>query len=203
MNRSALKAISCGCALIAFSQLTAATAIASYAVLIFQKVGLSIDPYKSTIILGLALICGSMCSTFLADKLGRKTLNLISLFGAACGHCVTAVFYYLSINGYNLSAYSFLPVLSMSFCIFIAAVGIMPLAFVCSVEILPPKVRIESKLICVSEKTNWIPFFLLSTFFCRFVQMEWESFAVHSVYLHLYHKKCSQFYQHELISMVF
>lgn len=81
VNASALKAVFCGCALIAFLQMTAATAIASYAVLIFQKVGTSIDPYTSTIILGCALIVGSMASTFLADKCGRKTLNLISLSG--------------------------------------------------------------------------------------------------------------------------
>lgn len=114
VNRSALKAIFCGCALIAFSQLTAATAIASYAVLIFQKVGTSIDPYMSTIILGISLICGSLASTYLADKFRRKTLCTISLFGAACGHIVTAIFYYCSISGYDLSAYSWLPVVSLS-----------------------------------------------------------------------------------------
>lgn len=143
MNRRALKAVLCGCTLIAFSQLTAATAIASYAVLIFQKVNpnTSIDAYHSTILLGIALIFGSLTSTYLADKFKRKTLNLVSLLGAACGHVVTALFYYLSINGYDLSTYWYVPVMSLSFIIFIAACGIMPLAFVCAVEILPSKVH--------------------------------------------------------------
>lgn len=89
------------------------------------------DAYHSTIMLGIALIIGSLTSTYLADKFKRRTLNLVSLLGAACGHIVTALFYYLSINGYDLSAYSYVPVASLSFIIFIAAIGIMPLAFVC------------------------------------------------------------------------
>lgn len=60
--------------------------------------------------------------------------------GAACGHLVTAGFYYMSISGYDLLAYSWVPVVSLSFIIFITAIGIMPLALVCSVEMLPPKV---------------------------------------------------------------
>lgn len=112
------------------------------------------DAYHSTILLGIALIFGSLTSTYLADKFKRRTLNLISLFGAAIGHIVTALFYYLSINGYDLSAYSYVPVMSLSFIIFIAAIGIMPLAFVCSVEILPPKIRTNGMgIICCSFST--------------------------------------------------
>lgn len=177
VNPSALKAIGCGCALIAFSQMTAVTSIASYAVLIFQKVGTSIDPYTSTIILGVTLIFGSLASTYLADKCGRKTLNLISLCGCACGHLITATFYYFSISGHDLSAFSWLPVVSLSFIIFTAAIGIMPLALVCAVEILPPKVshpffkRIINSLFVLD---NPILMNLLHAPLYRFVQLEWE-----------------------------
>jgi hypothetical protein len=47
---------------------------------------------------------------------------------------------YLKSIEYDLSAYNWVPVASLSFVIFIASVGLLPLTFVILSEILPQKV---------------------------------------------------------------
>lgn len=141
VNRSSLKALGIGIALVVISQFTANFTIISYAVTIFEKTKTSIDPYLSSIISAVALIFGSLLTTYLADILGRKLLILISLFGSAIGLFAVALHYYLHINGFDLSAYEYVPVVSISFVIFISSSGIVPLSYVCSVENLAPKVR--------------------------------------------------------------
>lgn len=111
--------------------------------MIFSKAETTIDAYVSSILLAVCLILGAFFSTGLADILGRKILNIISLFGSAIGLSVVSLFHYLNRNGYDLSAFAFVPATSLSFVIFISAAGIMPLSMICSVEYLPPKVLNE------------------------------------------------------------
>lgn len=139
-NRTALKGIGIGLAVMACVVFTATFAITSYAVTTFQKAGTSIDPHKSSIVLAVALILGSLTSTYLADILGRRTLNLISLLGAAAGFSGTAIYHYFNVFGYDLAAYAWIPVVCLCFEIFINTAGIMSLAGVCCVENLPTKV---------------------------------------------------------------
>lgn len=108
--------------------------------MIFEKAGTSLDPYISTIMLAVALILGSIFTTTLADKLGRKFLNIISLLGSAIGLFAVSLYHYLNINGFDLTAFDWVPVVSLSFVIFISSTGIIPLSLICSVEYLPPKV---------------------------------------------------------------
>lgn len=140
VNRAALKGLGIGFALAIIAQLPANFILINYAVMIFEKVGQSVDPYISSIILAVALILGSLATTYLADILGRRVLNLVSLLGSAIGLLAMSLYYYLYVNGYDLSAFSWVPVISLSFVIFISSAGIVTLACVCSVENLPTKV---------------------------------------------------------------
>lgn len=122
---------------------TAHFTIISYSVIIFQKAESSIDPHLSSILLAIILITGSLLTTFLADVLGRKLLIIISVFGSAVGLFSLALYQYLSLIGFDLTSFELVPVISISFVIFMSAVGIMPLALVSSVEHLRPKVYIS------------------------------------------------------------
>lgn len=135
-----MKGIWIGIALTTFSQLTCAFAITTYAATTLEKVGILIDPDECAVILALALIAGSLVTTYLADIIGRKALNLVSLLGSAFGLLSTALFHYLNLNGFNLTSYIWVPVVSLSFVIFISSAGIVPLSMICSIENLPPKV---------------------------------------------------------------
>lgn len=123
VNRSALKGLGIGIALTSISVLTANFTIISYAVMIFDRSGASLDPYVSSIMLAISLICGSLLTTSLADTLGRKLLNLTSLVGSAIGLFSISFYYYLHINGYDLSAFDWVPVASLSFVIFVSSAG--------------------------------------------------------------------------------
>lgn len=133
-------------ALNAFSQLTANHTIKTYAVMVFTRAGADMDPYVSSIMVALALIFGALLTTYLADSLGRKILNFGSLFGSAIGLFTVSIYHYLNINGYDMSNFHWVPVLSLSFVIFISSAGINALAYVCSVEYLPLKVCRPEKI---------------------------------------------------------
>lgn len=114
-NRKAMKGLGIGIALLIFASFTAIHVMSSYAAITFQKAGTSIDPSISSIILAVALMFGAFMTASFADKLGRRKLNLISLFGAAMGLLSTALYLYLSSRGYELSSLSWLPVVSILF----------------------------------------------------------------------------------------
>lgn len=139
-NRNALNGIGIAIALATFSQVTAGLTIISYSVMIFQKLETSMDPHLSSFILAISLIFGSLASAYLADKLGRKFLNVISLSGSAFGLFATSLYHYLSLSDYDVSAFNLAPIVSLSFVIFISSAGIWGLALVSAIEYLPHKV---------------------------------------------------------------
>lgn len=136
-----MKGLFLGIALILFAELTGFYTLTSYAVISFQKVGTTIDPYKSSITLAVALTLGSLATAWFADKLGRKVLILISLLGAAFGLFTVAGYHYAVLCRYDLSSYAWVPMVSLSTVIFLASAGIVPLCYISCVENLPAKVR--------------------------------------------------------------
>lgn len=139
-NSKALKGFLIGMAMSYFSQLSGSATIVLYAVYILERTGSTFDPYKSSIALGVVLILGNLCTTQMADMIGRKTFLIISLMGCAIGHSGLASFLYLNQNGYDLSHLAFLPLVSLAFVVFIANAGIVPLSHVVRVENFPTKV---------------------------------------------------------------
>lgn len=139
-NTKALKGLMIGVALAYFSQLTGCLTIITYAVYILERTGTKYDAYLSSIALAVMLIVGNLCTTNLADKLGRKTFLIISLLGSAAGLIALSSFLYLNKNGYNLSNYAWIHVVCLAFVVFISSAGIIPLSHVCRVENLPTKV---------------------------------------------------------------
>lgn len=143
-TKPSMKGLGIGFALSCFGQITGVFTILTYAVMIFEKAKTSIDPHICSIILAIALISGSLTTTYLADKLGRKVLNFISMLGSGIGLLSLSLYHYLYAEGYNLSAFEWVPVVSLSFVIFISASGVLPLTIICTVENLPPKVYLMS-----------------------------------------------------------
>lgn len=145
VNRLALKGIFNGIILASLAHLTGFLVFITYAVLIFERVGATqIDPYVSSITIAIVQIIGTLCTTTFSDSLGRKALLIISLLGSAFGLLSFASYSYLKQNGYELSAFEWVPVISLSFVIFTASTGVVPLMFTCMVEHLPSKVHVIS-----------------------------------------------------------
>lgn len=111
-NRAALKGLMISTVMTSLSQVTAITCLIVYAVKTFQLFGTFENPYTPSIVLASTLIVGSLTSSALADMIGRKMLNLISLLLTAVGLLVTALFYYLNLGEHSYSSYSWIPVVS-------------------------------------------------------------------------------------------
>lgn len=114
----------------------------NYAVLIFEQIGASeMDANMSSIMLAVAQIFGGLASAQLADTLGRKVLMVVSFLGSAVALFLLTIYLYLTQNHYWLLQNSWLPVVCLSFIMFIASAGALSLYGVCFVESLPSKVR--------------------------------------------------------------
>lgn len=157
-NRAAMKGLVVAVAMAVFSQLTACFAIVNYSVIVFKQAGTSIDPYLSSIILAVAVLLGSLTTTYLADKLGRKILNFLSTSLSAAGLLTVSLYHYLRLSGYDLAAFSWIPVTSLSFVAFVSSAGIIPLILVVGVEYMPPKVLHSSTIILSTDFSSSIRF---------------------------------------------
>lgn len=151
-NREALRGFLKGIILACLVHLSAALVIITYSVVIFDKVGVThIDPYISAITIAIMQLIGTLCSTKFSDSLGRRALLIISLDGSAFGLFAFSLYSYLRQNGYELTAFDWLPVTSLSFVIFISSAGLMPLLFVCTIEGFPTKVHCIHVDICLKS----------------------------------------------------
>lgn len=142
-NRAALKGLLVSTVLVSFSQFTATTALVVYAVIIFKKFRMFTNVFVAPIILSVIVTFGSLTSSYLADKLGRRLLNCLSLLLTACGLLVTALFYYLNLHHHDLVSCAWIPVFSLFFSVYAASAGINAMGLICSVENLPTKVCVE------------------------------------------------------------
>lgn len=123
------------------SQLSGSYTISNYAATIFKETGSSIDANVSSIVMGIVQVCGNYMSSQLIDRAGRKTLLLVSTAGAAISQAITGTYIFLGKSGYDVSAFNLLPVMSISFFIFINAIGILSVPYVVLAEVMPQKVK--------------------------------------------------------------
>lgn len=135
------KALLIGMVLVTLNQFSGCFALINYTAHIFAEAGSNLDPNVSAMVVGAIQLAGSYVSTMVVDRCKRKVLYIVSSFGSAIGLGMMGVHAYLAVSGFDVSKISWLPVASLSFVIFIASVGILPLTFVILSEILPQKVR--------------------------------------------------------------
>lgn len=119
---------------------------------IFERVHTQLDPNTNTIIIGAVQIVGTLASIYLVDRYGRKILLIISCVGSALGTGAFGLYaFYGEETDADLSAFSaWLPVTIMAFTIFLANVGIISVAMVVLVEVLPQKIRAVATSACLA-----------------------------------------------------
>lgn len=125
-ERNALNALLTGIVLSFLNQLTGVYTFLTYTGNILSETGNnSFDPSISSIVLGVFQLAGPLLTSNLADKMGRKKLMIISLLGSAAGQTALAVFAYLQKLDYDVSSFAWVPVASLSFVVFIGALGVV------------------------------------------------------------------------------
>lgn len=121
----------CGCFVLLF-----------YAATVFKQAGSNLSPNVSSIIIGIIQLCGAYVSTMLVDRAGRKFLICLSAFGISIGLFIFGLHSYLSTNSsLDLTLFSWVPLVSFSFVLFIANFGVLTLPFLVMSEVTPPNVR--------------------------------------------------------------
>lgn len=103
---------------------------------IFEYSGSSLSPNASSIIVGVIQLIGCYCSTLLVDRAGRKILISTSAFGISIGMFVFALYSYLNSLGYDLSHFNWIPLVSFSFTLWIANLGVLSLPFLVTSELI-------------------------------------------------------------------
>lgn len=137
--------------MMAINQLCGCFAMINYAAVIFEESGSNLSPNVSAIVVGLIQIVGAYFSTVLVDRSGRKILLSGSLFGTALGLFSFAIYSHLKESEYDVSGFSWIPLASFSFTIFIANWGILTLPFLVLAEIVPIKVSLNLKDVTISN----------------------------------------------------
>lgn len=139
-----------GSVLMSMSHLCGTYVLCNYAATIFEHSGSSIDAGLSAIIMGAMLVVGVFCASMLIDRYGRKILMVVSAGGAAVGLAATGCYAYLSYAGVDVTNFNFVPVVGLSFFIFIAAIGMLPVPYVYVAEIFPQRLRRIGCTLCTS-----------------------------------------------------
>ncbi len=133
-----------GFSLISLSIFCGSPVIMSYAGIIFKDSGSKLDPNLSSIIMISIKLIATIISTSLIDNIGRRILLIFSSIGTTIGLSLMGAYTYLSYNRYDLDGFDWVPVTCISFSVFMAHIGLVPLVFVVLMEVLPVKVRDDS-----------------------------------------------------------
>lgn len=123
-------------------QFSGSLVMISYAALVFQRMDSVVEAGTATIILGSMQVVGTFMSSQFVDRCGRKTLLLVST--ALSAFCLFTLATYSLLHesyGWDVSAFSWLPVVVLSLFIFASAIGMTPVPYVTLVEMLPQRIR--------------------------------------------------------------
>lgn len=112
----------------------------NFAKTFFEESGSSLSLNTSSIIVGVVQILGAFCCTFLVERAGRRFLVSTSAFGMALGSAVIGIYtYYAMYEGFDLSRFNWIPVISFSFVMFAYNWGLNTLPFLYVSEMVETK----------------------------------------------------------------
>uniref|UniRef100_A0A182TTK4 Major facilitator superfamily (MFS) profile domain-containing protein n=1 Tax=Anopheles melas TaxID=34690 RepID=A0A182TTK4_9DIPT len=141
--------------LMALNQFCGCFYMMNYAQSVFAESGsvLNLSPSLSVIVVGLIQLIGCYVCTLLVDRIGRKILLLISSVGLTLGQSVFASYCYGQELGYDLTSFSWLPLVCFSVIVFIGTVGVGTMPFVVLAEIMPQKTS-STLNACISKLSS-------------------------------------------------
>ncbi|TDG53573.1 hypothetical protein AWZ03_000388 [Drosophila navojoa] len=140
LTRPAIRAYGSAIVLVIVNQFSGLFAMINYMSDIFALSGSTMDPDTCTIVIGIVQILGSYTTTLLCDIWGRRILLIVSSAGVAISLTSFGLYSYYA-QWYDLSEWSWVPLLFMSSYIFLGNVGLIGCFFVALVEVFPLKIR--------------------------------------------------------------
>ncbi|KAG5332673.1 TRET1 protein, partial [Acromyrmex heyeri] len=150
-------------------QLCGIFAMISNTEMIFKMSGSSLSPNMSSIIVGTIQFLGSWLATLLVERAGRRFLILLSCAGMCMCHCIIGAFYYLQNLQYEVSAYSWVPVVALSAYVILFALGMGNGPIVVMSEIFSRDITSLASAISIS--ISWICAFIVTKSFSDLITL--------------------------------
>lgn len=90
----------------------------------------------------------------LVDKIGRKPLLSVSAFGSGMSLLIFGTFAYITSLGYETTVFGWIPIVTFSSMLFMAACGILPLLTIILSEFMPDNLRTIGTMSCTC--VSWL-----------------------------------------------
>lgn len=146
-----------GVGLMFLEQFSGVFALLFFVSTIFKYSGSSLSPNESSIIVGVIQLIGAYCSTMFVDKAGRRFLISNSAFGISGGLLVFALYSYFNSLGHVASYLNWIPLVSFSFVLWIANLGVLTLPFLVMSELMITLPSVCTQYFCIRQfKTDKI-----------------------------------------------
>lgn len=137
------KALIIGVVLAISGHISGNFAIINYAASIFQKAGSEdfLPANESAIVIGVVQLFGVIIMMSLVERLGRKILYIISMIGSILGYATFGLYLLLRESNYDVSAFTWVPLVSLSFVVLVQSFAIATLALSVIAELMPEALR--------------------------------------------------------------
>ncbi|VEN45811.1 unnamed protein product [Callosobruchus maculatus] len=150
--------------LMMFQQLSGVNAVIFFTGNIFESAGSTLPSSTATIIVGVVQVIATFLSSIFIDKFGRKMLLLGSIAFMMLSEVVLGIFFSLKDRGLvspeTASKIGILPVLCLIVFISAFSLGIGPIPWLISAELMPPEIK---SVACSAAATfNWLLAFIVT-----------------------------------------
>ncbi|CAN6445118.1 unnamed protein product [Victoria cruziana] len=167
------RVVSVGAALFLFQQFAGINAVVYYSTSVFRSAGVASDVAASALV-GASNVFGTVISSFLMDRQGRKSLLIASFLGMAA----SMLLLFVSFTWKALASYAgVLAVLGTVFYVLSFSLGAGPVPALLLPEIFASRIR--AKAVALSLATHWVTNFVIGLYFLNVV----NKYGISTVYL--------------------
>lgn len=135
------KALIIGIVLALANHFSGSFAIITYAAEIFQATGSIFTENQSALVIAAIQLCGTCTLPFLVERIGRKALFIMSTGGTTFGFTTLATYLLLRSRQYDVSAFDWMSIVSLSLVVFSQTIGLSTLLYSYIAELLPENLR--------------------------------------------------------------
>lgn len=135
------KAMTIGIVLSIANDFSGATALITFAATIFEASRSILSSNDSALIIAAIQFIGTSTLPFLVERIGRKALYVISTSGTAFGFSTLATYLLLKSLQYDVTAFNWMSVVSLSLVTFCQTIGLSTLLHPFAAELLPENLR--------------------------------------------------------------
>ncbi|XP_055309204.1 facilitated trehalose transporter Tret1-like isoform X2 [Sitodiplosis mosellana] len=150
-TRSTRRAVSIALFLVFLPQFCGCYILLSYTTPFFAEAGSSLTPIQSSILICVVQLLANFLTMFLIDRIGRRILFTLSSIGAGVGMLVLALH---RLYKDELPESNWIPMYGLSITIFIASIGLIPVPFIITIDVLPPKIR--NTTMTITSMIMWV-----------------------------------------------